>query len=325
MVNKGNVPYYMAGTLATFTLLASGVFAAAPYIGFLAPVAALSIGLPFIIGCAVLSAVAIALSAVAISKNNTISQQKKFESRVAKRKQEEENARARLKAKGLLPDAIVLPYRNLEVRIAERKQEEESALKDEGLLSRVIPLPYESIEASSPENQPAKEGNGQSWGAWALQNKSKVGAVAVAGVAWLAYVAANGGLGVAGNSSSAVGNSVNSAGNDTLNLSSTCPNPTMQHPYELQCKPDENVIKLANDNDTLSLNLSSTRPKLTMQRPYKNVEASSPENQPAKEGNGQSWGAWALQSKSEIVGVVAAGGWLAWSAYVATNVGRNFW
>ncbi|TVS86206.1 hypothetical protein COM43_003940 [Wolbachia pipientis] len=71
MISKGNVPYYMAGTLATFTLLASGVFAAAPYVGFLAPVAALSTGLPFIIGCAVLSAVAIALSAVAISKNNT--------------------------------------------------------------------------------------------------------------------------------------------------------------------------------------------------------------------------------------------------------------
>ena len=64
----------MAGTLATFTLLASGVFAAAPYIGFLAPVAALSIGLPFIIGCAVLSAVAIALSYKAISKNKIIAE-----------------------------------------------------------------------------------------------------------------------------------------------------------------------------------------------------------------------------------------------------------
>ncbi|MBC6685866.1 hypothetical protein H9I48_01150 [Wolbachia pipientis] len=221
MVSKGNVPYYMAGTLATFTLLASGVFAAAPYIGFLAPAAALSIGLPFIIGCAVLSAVVIALSAVAISKNNTISQQKKFESRLAKRQQEEENARARLKAKGLLPDAIVLPYRNLKVRMAERQQEEENALKDEGLLPRVIPLPYESIEASSPENQPAKEGNGQSWGAWAWQNKFKIGVGAVAGVAWLTwltYVAANGGLGVAGNSSSAVGNSVDSTEDDTSYL-----------------------------------------------------------------------------------------------------------
>ncbi|WP_341818195.1 hypothetical protein [Wolbachia endosymbiont (group B) of Ennomos erosarius] len=74
MINKNNVPYYITGTLATFTLLASGVFAAAPYIGFLAPVAALSVGLPFIIGGAVFSAVAIALSYAAISKNKTISE-----------------------------------------------------------------------------------------------------------------------------------------------------------------------------------------------------------------------------------------------------------
>ncbi|WP_264703917.1 hypothetical protein [Wolbachia endosymbiont (group A) of Volucella inflata] len=73
-MNKNNVPYYIAGTLATFTLLASGVFAAAPYIGFLAPVAALSVGLPFIIGYAVFSVVTIALSYKAISKNKTISE-----------------------------------------------------------------------------------------------------------------------------------------------------------------------------------------------------------------------------------------------------------
>ncbi|WP_265026743.1 hypothetical protein [Wolbachia endosymbiont (group A) of Bombylius major] len=74
MMNKNNVPYYIAGTLATFTLLASGVFAAAPYIGFLAPVAALSVGLPFIIGYAVFSVVTVALSYKAISKNKTISE-----------------------------------------------------------------------------------------------------------------------------------------------------------------------------------------------------------------------------------------------------------
>ncbi|WP_264339325.1 hypothetical protein [Wolbachia endosymbiont (group A) of Cydia splendana] len=73
-MNKNNVPYYIAGTLAALTLLASGVFAAAPYIGFLAPVAALSVGLPFIIGGAVFSAVAIALSYAAVSKNKTISE-----------------------------------------------------------------------------------------------------------------------------------------------------------------------------------------------------------------------------------------------------------
>lgn len=73
-MGKNNLPYYIAGTLAALTLLASGVFAAAPYIGFLAPVAALSVGLPFIIGCAVFSAVAMALSYKAISKNKTISE-----------------------------------------------------------------------------------------------------------------------------------------------------------------------------------------------------------------------------------------------------------
>ena len=72
--NKTNVPYLVAGALATLTLLASGVFAVAPYIGFLAPVAALSVGLPFIIGCAVFSVVTIALSYKAISKNKTISE-----------------------------------------------------------------------------------------------------------------------------------------------------------------------------------------------------------------------------------------------------------
>ncbi|XCA32917.1 MAG: hypothetical protein ABS808_03795 [Wolbachia endosymbiont of Polyergus mexicanus] len=61
-----------------------------------------------------------------------------------------------------------------------------------------------------------------------------------------------------------------------------------------------------------------------MQRPYNNVEASSPENQPAKEGNGQSWGAWVWQNRFKI-GAGAVGGWLACSACVATNVGRNCW
>ncbi|MCA7010798.1 hypothetical protein [Wolbachia endosymbiont of Tribolium confusum] len=72
MFNKANAPYLVSGTLAIATLLASGVFAAAPYVSFLAPVAALSVGLPFII--AVFSALIIALSAAVISKNKTISE-----------------------------------------------------------------------------------------------------------------------------------------------------------------------------------------------------------------------------------------------------------
>lgn len=72
--NKTNAPYFVVSALAIGTLLVSGVFAAAPYAGFLAPVAVLGVGLPFIIGGAVFSALVIALSAVIISKNNTISE-----------------------------------------------------------------------------------------------------------------------------------------------------------------------------------------------------------------------------------------------------------
>ncbi|WP_108783978.1 AAA family ATPase [Wolbachia endosymbiont of Bemisia tabaci] len=72
MFNKANAPYIISSTLATATLLASGVFAASPYVGFLAPVAALSVGLPFIIGGAVFSAIVIALSAVLVNKNKII-------------------------------------------------------------------------------------------------------------------------------------------------------------------------------------------------------------------------------------------------------------
>ncbi|QJT93908.1 hypothetical protein HGO53_05840 [Wolbachia endosymbiont of Diaphorina citri] len=72
MFNKANAPYVISSTLATATLLASGVFAAAPYVGFLAPAAALSVGLPFIIGGAVFSAIVIALSAVLVNKNKII-------------------------------------------------------------------------------------------------------------------------------------------------------------------------------------------------------------------------------------------------------------
>lgn len=75
--NKANAPYLVSGALATSALLVSGVFAVAPYIGFLAPVAALSVGLPLIIVAAVFSVVAIALSCAAISKNNTIAEKNK--------------------------------------------------------------------------------------------------------------------------------------------------------------------------------------------------------------------------------------------------------
>ncbi|WP_264953192.1 MULTISPECIES: hypothetical protein [unclassified Wolbachia] len=74
--NKANAPYLVSGALATSALLASGVFTVAPYIGFLAPVAALSVGLPLIVVAAVFSFVTIAFSCAAISKNNTIAEKK---------------------------------------------------------------------------------------------------------------------------------------------------------------------------------------------------------------------------------------------------------
>lgn len=74
--NKANAPYLVSGALATSALLASGVFAVAPYIVFLAPVAALSVGLPLIVVDAVFSFVTIAFSCAAISKNNTIAEKK---------------------------------------------------------------------------------------------------------------------------------------------------------------------------------------------------------------------------------------------------------
>ncbi|WP_341808309.1 hypothetical protein [Wolbachia endosymbiont (group E) of Neria commutata] len=67
---RNNVPYYIVGSLATLALLASGVFAAAPYVQFLAPIAALGLSAPLITVCtAFLSAVVIALSYNAVSKN----------------------------------------------------------------------------------------------------------------------------------------------------------------------------------------------------------------------------------------------------------------
>ena len=72
LINKVNAPYIIAGSLATLALLTSGVFAAAPYVAFLAPVAALNFGLPFAISCAVFSLIIVALSYAAASQNKVI-------------------------------------------------------------------------------------------------------------------------------------------------------------------------------------------------------------------------------------------------------------
>ena len=66
-----NIPY-IAGTLASIALLASGVFAAAPYVGFLSSVAALGLTFPVIASLFVFSAVVAVFSYRAIEKNITL-------------------------------------------------------------------------------------------------------------------------------------------------------------------------------------------------------------------------------------------------------------
>ncbi|GFQ72424.1 replicative DNA helicase [Trichonephila clavata] len=197
--NKTNAPYLAIGTLATLALLASGVFAVAPYVGFLAPVAALSVGLPFIIGGAIISAVVIALSSVAISKNKTVSQQEKFESRVAQRKWEEENGRAELE----IPDIIELPYKDAldylnidnvpkqpdHLSIDAAKEHLMSLSKNQDIFYDAESGDEKDTEISSSENEPAKEENGQSWSAWSL-DKAKTAAKLVVGGAMVAAAAA---------------------------------------------------------------------------------------------------------------------------------------
>ncbi|WP_353284223.1 hypothetical protein [Wolbachia endosymbiont (group A) of Lasioglossum fulvicorne] len=122
MMNKNNVPYYIAGTLATFTLLASGVFAAAPYIGFLAPVAALSVGLPFIIGYAVFSVVTIALSYKAISKNKT-----NFELKNQVQTQKQENSEKDTQLAEKEAEVKAKEEENSELKSKVKAQEEENS------------------------------------------------------------------------------------------------------------------------------------------------------------------------------------------------------
>lgn len=66
---KSNAPYYIIGGLAAFTSLASGTFAVAPHVPFLAPIAALGLSTPLIAAFAMSSIIVLAFSAVKINKN----------------------------------------------------------------------------------------------------------------------------------------------------------------------------------------------------------------------------------------------------------------
>lgn len=66
--NKASIPYIIAGALAALTLLASGVFAAASYVGFLSLITAFNVSTPLILSCTVFSAIVIILSYKTINK-----------------------------------------------------------------------------------------------------------------------------------------------------------------------------------------------------------------------------------------------------------------
>ncbi|WP_265025065.1 hypothetical protein [Wolbachia endosymbiont (group B) of Pammene fasciana] len=48
MSSRANIPFFIAGAIASLTLITSGVFAVAPYVAFLSSVAALNIAPPVI-------------------------------------------------------------------------------------------------------------------------------------------------------------------------------------------------------------------------------------------------------------------------------------
>ncbi|MGL9718674.1 MAG: hypothetical protein ACR5K9_08590 [Wolbachia sp.] len=68
-MDRTNTPFFIAGAIASLTLLTSGVFALAPYVAFLSSVAALEVALPVVLTVSILSAIVIALSCKIISQN----------------------------------------------------------------------------------------------------------------------------------------------------------------------------------------------------------------------------------------------------------------
>ncbi|MBR9983707.1 MAG: hypothetical protein MUP48_06435 [Wolbachia endosymbiont of Homalodisca vitripennis] len=134
MFNKANMPYLVSSTLAIATLLASGVFAAAPYAGFLAPVAVLGFGLPFIIGGAVFSALVFALSAVVISRNKTISER---DTQLTEKDTKISSLKGQLAKKEKVIEAknktIVNPNKDDELKRQHRKEKQKEILDCEDL------------------------------------------------------------------------------------------------------------------------------------------------------------------------------------------------
>ncbi|WP_353281106.1 AAA family ATPase [Wolbachia endosymbiont (group B) of Horisme vitalbata] len=79
MSNRANITFFIAGAIASLTLITSGVFAVAPYVAFLSSVAALNIAPPVIFILFALSAVVIVFSYKMIKQNKKSQENSKAE------------------------------------------------------------------------------------------------------------------------------------------------------------------------------------------------------------------------------------------------------
>ena len=155
LINKVNAPYIIAGSLATLALLTSGVFAAAPYVAFLAPVAALNFGLPFAISCAVFSLIIVALSYAAASKNNVIAakmaeiEAKNTEIIVKTAEVEAKNAELINKTEEIEAKNVELINKTGEIEVQKEElacKTEEIANKDEELIDKTAEIEARKAE-----------------------------------------------------------------------------------------------------------------------------------------------------------------------------------
>lgn len=251
--NKANSPYLVSGALATATLLASGVFAVAPYIGFLSPVAALNVGLPLIVVGAVFSVVSIVLSCAAISKNNTIAEKNKV---IVQKTQDIE--------KVISEQTSQLNQKNTE--ISRLKEQLMAGKKDNSVKGNVrrkaiiddsrngaknaysTPVEYvkgalHSVGSGLKSIMPSTS-SVRNW----IPSSKTVGYIAggVGATGVIAYTATNVGFNVAINSSDTVSNSTNSARNNTLSSNLPLTFSNLNHQQIMQSKIDEADKKLAN-------------------------------------------------------------------------------
>jgi septal ring factor EnvC (AmiA/AmiB activator) len=111
LYNKTNAPYLIAGTLATLTLLASGVFAIAPYVAFLSPIAAFNVALPVALSMSIFSVLVLVLSYKIIKNNKEIEIEK---NKFAKQNIELGNTKQQL-------EAILKELNNRDSQIRELK------------------------------------------------------------------------------------------------------------------------------------------------------------------------------------------------------------